>query len=396
MKNIFINGCFYSLFLIQNLLAQSSCINFDSIQYTQVTINNSIQYGANQLNFDGSIFIPNARIIKATANNCPTSPLLILVHGGGFTAGTPDMMDSLSFRFAKYGYIYASINYRLGWPGGFCPIDSSEAVRAWYRSVQDIKGAIRYFKDNSVVFGIDTNNVFLAGWSAGGYATIGAAYSDLPSESPSFCSDLGPIDGNLNSGIHSSHIKALATFSSAFLFPNHIAEGQKPGIIMFNNALDAYEIPLNCNKWWNYGQCQSSFPNACGITSMQPIFQQNNIASASIVFNYSTSNEFNSHWLHNPIYFPLWEEEVDSMASFFQGFISQEIPLSTVNSSVLTIQNYLITSFTDYQLPVNHNGILYSINGALISIVKSGKINALSPGIYFFISESIKIKLIVI
>jgi hypothetical protein len=378
------------------LFAQPSCISFNSIQYNQVSIDESVQYGGNQLNFDGSSFTPNARLIKASENLCSASPLLILVHGGGFTVGTPDMMDSLSFRFAKYGYVCASISYRLGWPGGFCPVDSSEAIRAWYRSVQDIRGAIRFFKDNSLAFGIDTNNVFLAGWSAGGYAAIGAAYSDLTTESPSFCSDLGAIDGSLNLGNHSSRFKALATFSSAFLFPNHITEGQKPGIIMFNNALDAYDIPLDCNKWWNYGQCQSSFPSACGITSMQPNLEQNNITTANIVFNYNTSNEFNSHWLHNPVYFPYWEEEVDSMASFFQGFISNEIPLSNINTPIVAIQNYLIPAFTEYQLPFNYDGMLYNIRGALISEVKSGRINTLSPGVYIFNSKLVKIKLIVI
>ena len=379
----------------QDAFTQSPCVTFNSVQHSQVNITPSVTFGTSQLNFNGTVFNPTARLVKASSNTCPASPLLILIHGGGFTAGTPNMMDSLAFKFAKMGYVCASINYRLGWQGGNCPTDSSEAIRAWFRAVQDIKGAIRYFKGNATVFGIDTNNVFLAGWSAGGYAAIGAAYSDLESETPPFCSDLGSIEGDLNVGNHSSNVKAVSTFSAAFLFPSHTNAGRNPGIIMFNNSFDAYDIPISCGKWWNFGTCENSYPQACGIETMLPLFQQNNIAAANIIYEYQTTNEFNSHWLHNPNYFPFWNEETDSMANFFQQFITVDIPLiiNPINSE--NQKNYLVPAFSEYQLPNLLNGNLYSINGQLIATVLQGKIYSQLPGIYILKTKSTINKIIV-
>jgi hypothetical protein len=374
-----------------HLYTQNSCAVFTDIQYSELSIVPAIQYAPVQVDFAGNNFIPTARLVKATENTCPFSPLLILAHGGGFTSGNALLMDSLSYKFAKLGYVCAAINYRLGWPGLNCPTDSTEAIRAWFRSLQDINNALSFFKSNFNEYQIDTNNIFLTGWSAGGYAAIGAAYTDLPDEIPSSCFDLGPITDVPTF----PSFKAVATFSAAFLFPQHINNGQKPAVIMFNNSADAYQIPLECGKWWNYGNCENSFPQACGITSVLPILEQNDITSGQIIYNYQTSNPFNSHWLHNPAYFPYWEEETDSMAAFFQQFITSEITVGL--NTILPHENnsILIPSFTEYTIPEKMNGKIFSINGNFVANVNQGFIKGLSPGIYFLQSNKTNIKIIV-
>ena len=374
-----------------HLYSQTSCEVHTDIQYSELNILPAIQYAPVQLDFAGNNFTPTARIVKANDNTCPFSPLLILVHGGGFTSGDALLMDSLSFKFAKLGYVCAALNYRLGWPGVNCPTDSSEAIRAWFRSVQDINSALSFLKSNFNEYQIDTNNIFLTGWSAGGYAAIGAAYTDLSNEIPSSCFDLGPI----NAVPSFPSIKAVATFSAAFLFPQHINNGNKPGIIMFNNSADAYQIPLECGKWWNYGNCENSFPQACGLTSVLPILEQNNISSGHIIYNYQTNNDFNSHWLHNPAYFPFWEEETDSMAAFFQQFITSDFTVGL--DKVLPAKNNCISisPFTEYTLTDKMDGKLFSINGNFIANVYQGFIKGLSPGIYFLKSNKTSIKIIV-
>jgi len=383
------------LLFSSSLWSQNSCSVFTQEQYSDLTIVPSIQYAPNQIDFNGNSFAPFARLVKATANNCPSSPLLILVHGGGFTSGNALLMDSLSFKFAKLGYVCASISYRLGWQGAECPLDSNEAVRAWFRCIQDINSSIGFFKNNYAQYQIDTNNVFLAGWSAGGFAAIGAAYTDLPTEILSSCSDLGPISGASTLSIHFPSIKAIASFSVAFLFPQHIQNGQKPGVIMFNNAADAYQIPLQCGKWWNFGNCENSFPQACGIDSVLPVLEQNNVPLGYIVYNYQTNNQFNSHWLHNPAFFPYWEEETDSMASFFQQFITSDFTVGLRKTSTPNKFNLFIPAYTDYVLPEKIDGKIFTLTGTYIMNVYQGIISTLLPGIYLLKTNTSNIKLIV-
>ena len=98
---------------------------------------------------------------------------------------------------------------------------------------------------------------------------------------------------------------------------------------------------LACGKWWNYGNCENSFPQACGITSVLPILEQNNTSSGHFIYNYQTNNSFNSHWLHNPAYFPFWEEETDSIAAFFQQFITSDFTVGL--DKVLPTKNNCIS-----------------------------------------------------
>lgn len=120
-------------------------------------------------------------------------PLIVIVHGGAWLAGNKDevTIKRLRTEFAKRGYTAVAVNYRLGqfhtdenihcnvegWDC-FNIADSSEWYRAYFRAVQDVNGAIRYFVNNAEEFAIDPNNVFLAGESAGAFTAIGAAFID--------------------------------------------------------------------------------------------------------------------------------------------------------------------------------------------------------------------------
>ena len=120
-------------------------------------------------------------------------PLIVIVHGGAWLAGSKDELTIKRLRteFAKRGYTAVAVNYRLGqfhtdknihcnvegWDC-FNIADSSEWYRAYFRAVQDVNSAIRYFVNNAEEFAIDPNNVFLAGESAGAFTAIGAAFID--------------------------------------------------------------------------------------------------------------------------------------------------------------------------------------------------------------------------
>lgn len=100
-------------------------------------------------------------------------PLLLLIHGGAFYNG--DKKDKgypeLGNYFAERGYVVASVNYRLGfWPF------SQSVDRAGYRAVQDVNAAVRYLLKNKEQYKIDTDNIFVAGSSAGAITALNVAF----------------------------------------------------------------------------------------------------------------------------------------------------------------------------------------------------------------------------
>lgn len=348
---------------------------------------NETTYAQGLIKFDQSVVDGKARIWVGQQNTCSDKPLLLLIHGGGFTGGTPNLMDSLAVSFAKKGYLSASISYRLGWVGeGYCSFDTTEAIRAWYRSVNDCQSAIDYFKLNHETFGIDTNLIFLAGWSAGGYVALGAAMLDQEFEKPLQCFEQSPITLNSNelsrpdlANVHTDipEIKAIATFSSSILFPELLNQGTNPDIIAFNNDQDPYLVPITeCSSWWQIDNCGSNYPVSCGIENLSEQLNNFGIDHQIQIF----SSETCPHNLHEPC-FPFWQQEVELMAEFFNQRMVCEVPLSNneyYEKEVILIDNALNMTYS--QMPKTF--IVINGQGALIHENKHD-FSGLSSGLYF-------------
>jgi len=88
-------------------------------------------------------------------------PLLIWIHGGGWTAGNKygdmDYMKSLVKTVLDSGYVLASINYRF----------ATEAV--FPAQIQDCNQAIDFLYENAANYSINRNRIALIGFSAGGH-----------------------------------------------------------------------------------------------------------------------------------------------------------------------------------------------------------------------------------
>lgn len=143
----------------------------------------------------GAIGQPLAADVYTPAGDTETKrPLVLYFHTGNFlpfpqntsASGTRKDSTCVDFvtKFAKMGYVAASVDYRLGWN----PIASTQEgrvntlINAAYRGVQDARTAIRYFKKNADLFGIDTTKILLFGQGTGGYITLATASLDKYSE----------------------------------------------------------------------------------------------------------------------------------------------------------------------------------------------------------------------
>ncbi|MEM9886837.1 MAG: alpha/beta hydrolase fold domain-containing protein [Bacteroidota bacterium] len=109
-----------------------------------------------------------------------SKPLILYVHGGGFSGGSRDDKNTQQFaeRLASMGYLVASMSYRLTMKGKSfsCDQAAKNKILTFQKSVEDIRDATNFLLEKSDELGIDKNKVVLAGSSAGAEAILHAAY----------------------------------------------------------------------------------------------------------------------------------------------------------------------------------------------------------------------------
>lgn len=101
-------------------------------------------------------------------------PVMVWIHGGGFTAGSGFLGDAA---LPTRGVIVVAINYRLG-PLGFLahPALGAESGNA---AIEDQRFALQWVHDNAAAFGGDPERVTIFGESAGGSAICAQLWSPL-------------------------------------------------------------------------------------------------------------------------------------------------------------------------------------------------------------------------
>jgi acetyl esterase/lipase len=102
------------------------------------------------------IYRPQGGVTKA--------PVLIQIHGGGWTIGNKEEQGLLIMnRMASRGWIGVSVNYRLA------------PKHRWPTQIIDVKRAIAWVRENIADYGGDPDYIVLTGGSAGGHLSALAA-----------------------------------------------------------------------------------------------------------------------------------------------------------------------------------------------------------------------------
>ena len=200
MKNFYM--LFAAMILIGSVNAQVRYV--DEI-FSDVTVTSDITYAANVTVITTLQGLPpmalpqNMDVYTPSGDTETNRPLIIYLHTGNFLptyvngGATGDRDDNCAVeicsRFARMGYVVASIDYRLGWnPLAATQTERSmQLIGAAYRGVQDARTAVRYFRMDADVqgntFGIDPNSVGYFGEGTGGYVSYAAAtisdYNDI-------------------------------------------------------------------------------------------------------------------------------------------------------------------------------------------------------------------------
>ena len=121
-------------------------------------------------------------------------PLIIWIHGGGWTAGSKDGCPPRGGGYAQRGYAVASIDYRL----------SGDAI--FPAQIEDCKAAVRWLRAHAMEYNVDPDHFAAWGSSAGGHlvALLGTSdhtkefdvgeHLDQSSRVQAVCDYFGPTD----------------------------------------------------------------------------------------------------------------------------------------------------------------------------------------------------------
>lgn len=106
------------------------------------------------------------------------APLVIFLHGGGFSGGERSHGHTFCQALADSGIHAATISYTLYMKGKSFSCDGilSEKIRAIQLAAYQAHLATNWFLDKAGLFGIDPGKIFLAGSSAGAEAVLQAVY----------------------------------------------------------------------------------------------------------------------------------------------------------------------------------------------------------------------------
>lgn len=117
-----------------------------------VQVTTDVPYGTDQ---GGELLLDVYQPPRATSPD----PVLILIHGGGWTTGDKQAYEPFSRSLAQRGYVVFDINYSL---------DLSRSP-GFPRQVDDVRAALAWVQDHAEQYGGDASRTAVAGGSAGGY-----------------------------------------------------------------------------------------------------------------------------------------------------------------------------------------------------------------------------------
>ena len=219
--------------------------------FSEVIKTEDVVYGnAPDIPFDGAFEWYTADIdltmdiYEGDGDTLTNRPVIVFMHSGAFFTGSheADDMVALANSSAKMGYVAVSIVYRLNY--NLFSTYSSE--RAIYRGLQDLSAAVRYLREHHSDYGIDYNNIFIWGSSAGAFSGIHLSYMEEEDRMAStfvnnfgWDPDLGCIDCSGNDFDHDRKPRAVIACWGGIFDLGWINEGDEIPVIMFHGVADS-------------------------------------------------------------------------------------------------------------------------------------------------------------
>jgi acetyl esterase/lipase len=136
---------------------------FKSVLVDNIEVTRDIVYaqpGVKKLKYD--VYSPKG------AKNLP---IIVIIHGGGWSSNNEDIMRGLAFELVKGGqYVVCSIDYR--WNKN---LDGDAVPNKVNNLIEDVYGAIAHIQEHAAKYGGDATRIAVTGDSAGGHLSASAA-----------------------------------------------------------------------------------------------------------------------------------------------------------------------------------------------------------------------------
>ncbi len=214
------------------------------LEINKDTTQTTVQYGANTTldNRAQNLFMD---VVEPKGDAQARRPLLILATGGGFVAATRSELLPVCAAFAQRGYVCATIDYRLFNVFAFFRLpDSVDIAKVGTQAMQDMKASIRYFWQDARTtnrFKIDTNNIIIAGISAGAITALNVGMLDSADQLPIFyrnaVNEVGGFEGVSGNAGLPTKIKAVINMSGA-LYRKEILDANDPPLASYHGTAD--------------------------------------------------------------------------------------------------------------------------------------------------------------
>ncbi len=231
--NSIISFLLFIFLLGQNTFADCGG-RYETIIYNNVDLSDSIQYGQNDQSNGVSLDL-HFDIYTGTGDTATDRPVVIMAHGGSFTSGNKTNGEVVEFceDLAKRGYVAVSMQYRLE-TNPLAILSEESMVKAVMRAVQDGKALVRFLRANAIdgsnTYGIDHDQIYVGGVSAGGVLGLHLAYMDdstlLSSNWQTWATSIGGLEGSSGTPGYSSEVSGVVNISGAlgdslYLQPKH-------------------------------------------------------------------------------------------------------------------------------------------------------------------------------
>lgn len=207
-------------------------------------------------------------IYTADGDTFTNRPLIVFAHGGAYVSGNKDnpAMISMCESFAKRGYVTASIQYRLTSPLNFFLPNASEILRqTLVNSISDMKAAIRFFRkdfsENGNTYGINTDQIFVGGYSAGAITAVHLSAvdsTDIPDELQYLFDNIDGIEGNSGNEGYSSEVIGAISLAGAIQTLSFFDVNDEP--IVSVHATDDNTVSYECDHPYE----NDALPILCG------------------------------------------------------------------------------------------------------------------------------------
>ena len=188
-------------------------------------------------------------------------PLIILLHQGAFVTGSKDeaLMTSMGNSFARCGIAVASIDYRLISPNSLERIggmigdvfEGENSIRKeLYNAIRDARTAVRYFKTNATSLSIDSDQIYLMGYSAGGIVALQVAFMDEQEAKDFYFKEVivnnqGCLDCRGDNSNISTSVKGVIAINGALLDANFISDNDTTPVFLAFGENDDLIPPLS-------------------------------------------------------------------------------------------------------------------------------------------------------